>query len=84
MLLAGHLAKIQGLKGEFLFHALMDRPERLEGMLVRIRGTFTVVDRAPPDSRGHWYAARQCTPPTPRHERAQARRRAVQAGRVRR
>jgi 16S rRNA processing protein RimM len=32
MLLAGHLAKIQGLKGEFLFHALMDRPERLEGM----------------------------------------------------
>ena len=31
MLLAGHLAKIQGLKGEFLFHALMDRPERLEG-----------------------------------------------------
>ena len=32
MLLAGHLAKIQGLKGEFLFHALMDKPERLEGM----------------------------------------------------
>jgi 16S rRNA processing protein RimM len=32
MLLAGHLAKIQGLKGEFLFHALMDEPHRLEGM----------------------------------------------------
>ena len=32
MLLAGHLAKIQGLKGEFLFHALMDAPERLEGI----------------------------------------------------
>ncbi len=32
MLLAGHLAKIQGLKGEFLFHALMDAPERLEGL----------------------------------------------------
>ena len=32
MLLAGHLAKVQGLKGEFLFHALMDKPERLEGM----------------------------------------------------
>jgi 16S rRNA processing protein RimM len=32
MLLAGHLAKIQGLKGEFLFHAVMDGPERLEGM----------------------------------------------------
>ncbi|MCX6546458.1 MAG: hypothetical protein NTW40_00155 [Acidobacteria bacterium] len=32
MLLAGHLAKIQGLKGEFLFHALMDAPARLQGM----------------------------------------------------
>ena len=32
MLLAGHLAMIQGLKGEFLFHAVMDNPERLEGM----------------------------------------------------
>lgn len=32
MLLAGHLAKIQGLKGEFLFHSVMDNPERLEGM----------------------------------------------------
>ena len=32
MLLAGHLAKVQGLKGEFLFHAVMDTPERLEGM----------------------------------------------------
>jgi len=32
VLLAGHLAKIQGLKGEFLFHALMDAPERLEGL----------------------------------------------------
>lgn len=32
MLLAGHLAKIQGLKGEFLFHSVMDEPDRLEGM----------------------------------------------------
>lgn len=32
MLLAGHLAKVQGLRGEFLFHAVMDEPERLEGM----------------------------------------------------
>jgi 16S rRNA processing protein RimM len=32
MLLAGHLAKIQGLKGEFLLHAVLDEPERLEGM----------------------------------------------------
>ena len=29
MLLLGHLAKIQGLKGEFLLHGLMDEPERL-------------------------------------------------------
>ena len=29
-------------------------PERLEGMLVRIRGTFTVADRAVPDLRGQW------------------------------
>lgn len=32
MLLAGHLAKVQGLKGEFLFHAVMDEPEKLDGM----------------------------------------------------
>jgi 16S rRNA processing protein RimM len=32
MLLAGHLAKVQGLKGEFLFHSVMDDPGRLEGM----------------------------------------------------
>jgi len=29
MLLLGHLAKIQGLKGEFLLHELMDDPARL-------------------------------------------------------
>jgi 16S rRNA processing protein RimM len=29
MLLLGYLAKIQGLKGEFLFHELMDDPRRL-------------------------------------------------------
>lgn len=32
MLLAGHLAKVQGLKGEFLFHAVMDDPKRLDGL----------------------------------------------------
>ena len=32
MLLLGHLAKIQGLKGEFLLHELMDDPEKLLGM----------------------------------------------------
>ena len=29
MLLLGHLAKVQGLKGEFLLHVLMDDPDRL-------------------------------------------------------
>ena len=32
MLLLGHLAKVQGLKGEFLFHSLMDEPERLPAL----------------------------------------------------
>lgn len=29
MLLLGHLAKVQGLKGEYLLHSNMDEPERL-------------------------------------------------------
>lgn len=32
MLRLGHLAKVQGLKGEFLFHPLMDEPERLPNL----------------------------------------------------
>ncbi len=32
MLLLGHLAKIQGLKGEFLLHELMDDPAKLVDM----------------------------------------------------
>ncbi len=32
MLLAGHLAKVQGLKGEFLLHQITDDPEGLKGM----------------------------------------------------
>jgi 16S rRNA processing protein RimM len=32
MLLLAHLAKIQGLKGEFLLHQVMDDPERLESV----------------------------------------------------
>jgi 16S rRNA processing protein RimM len=32
MFLLGHLAKVQGLKGEFLLHELMDEPEGMEGM----------------------------------------------------
>jgi 16S rRNA processing protein RimM len=41
MFLLAHLAKIQGLKGEFLLHAVMDEPERLE----QIQGLVL----APPD-----------------------------------
>jgi 16S rRNA processing protein RimM len=43
MLLLGHLAKVQGLKGEFLLHAVMDAPERLQGM--------TGLHLAPPTAR---------------------------------
>jgi 16S rRNA processing protein RimM len=32
MLLLGHLAKIQGLKGEFLLHELMDDPSKLPSL----------------------------------------------------
>jgi len=32
MLLLAHLAKVQGLKGEFLLHEVMDEPERLGSM----------------------------------------------------
>jgi 16S rRNA processing protein RimM len=32
MLLLAHLAKIQGLKGEFLLHEIMDEPEKLEAL----------------------------------------------------
>lgn len=32
MLIVGQLAKVQGLKGEFLLHSLMDEPDQLEGM----------------------------------------------------
>ncbi len=37
MLLLGHLARVQGLKGELLFHSLMDEPDRLpklEGLVL--------------------------------------------------
>ncbi len=32
MLLLAHLAKLQGLKGEFLLHEVMDEPEKLESL----------------------------------------------------
>ena len=32
MLLVGHLAKVQGLKGEFLLHPATDEPDRIPGL----------------------------------------------------
>ena len=69
MLLAGHLAKIQGLKGEFLFHALMDSPERLEGIpglvLAPPHQDLEHADAVPPARevslrRFRWHQDRPC------------------------
>ena len=69
MLLAGHLAKIQGLKGEFLFHAVMDHPERLEGMpglvLAPPQQDLEQAEVAPPGRsvslrRFRWHQERPC------------------------
>lgn len=69
MLLAGHLAKVQGLKGEFLFHALMDEPGRLEAMagLILAPPQQNLEDEAPqPPSRSvklrsfRWHQDRPC------------------------
>lgn len=50
MLLLGHLAKIQGLKGEFLLHELMDDPGRLTelGSLVLAPPTLDLEAAAEP------------------------------------
>jgi len=69
VLLAGHLAKIQGLKGEFLFHALMDSPERLEGIpglvLAPPQQDLEHADAVPPARevslrRFRWHQDRPC------------------------
>lgn len=53
MFLLAHLAKVQGLKGEFLLHELMDDPEQLEGMAGLVLAPPSLdleaaVDAAPP------------------------------------
>lgn len=70
MLLLGHLAKVQGLKGEFLLHATMDEPERLEsleGLVLAPPGmVLDEVDTAPPEARPvtvrrfRWHQERPC------------------------
>lgn len=52
MLLLGHLAKVQGLKGEFLLHALMDDPAKLPGLagLVLAPAGLDLQDVAAPPS----------------------------------
>jgi len=50
MLLLGHLAKLQGLKGEFLLHAATDQPERLPDLkdLLLAPGGVNLEDAASP------------------------------------
>ena len=51
MLRLGHLAKVQGLKGEFLLHSLMDQPEKLEtaqGLV--LAPPAATLDKAGPDA----------------------------------
>ena len=63
MLLAGHLAKVQGLKGEFLFHAVMDElreTRELPAVLAALENDdpqraldllFDEIPDAPPEKR---------------------------------
>ncbi len=49
MLLLGHLAKVQGLKGEFLLHAVMDQPEKLgEAQGLVLAPAAVALDHAEP------------------------------------
>lgn len=70
MLLLGHLAKVQGLKGEFLFHSLMDEPERLPALegLVLAPPAMDLDSAAAPEapsrtikvSQFRWHQDRPC------------------------
>ena len=70
MLLLGHLAKVQGLKGEFLLHALTDEPERLERLAGLVLAPpeldLSHVDAAPASARParvrsfRWHQDRPC------------------------
>ncbi|MCE1228515.1 MAG: hypothetical protein LWX11_03360 [Firmicutes bacterium] len=61
MLLLAHLAKVQGLKGEFLLHQIMDEPEKLK--------TMTELVLAPPDMVLD-HAAKASSPAFPVHVRS--------------
>ena len=69
MLLLGQLAKVQGLKGEFLFHAIMDNPDRLpdiQGLVLAPPGMD--LQDAEPQAPAHpvtvrifrWHQERPC------------------------
>jgi 16S rRNA processing protein RimM len=72
MLLLGHLAKVQGLKGEFLLHAVMDAPEKLEGAAGLVLAPpamdlgSSVPEALPPEARPvavrafRWHQDRPC------------------------
>ena len=70
MFLLGHLAKLQGLKGEFLLHALMDDPGKLpdlQGLLLAPPETdLQHAEAAPPPARPvtcrsfRWHQDRPC------------------------
>ena len=70
MLLLAHLAKVQGLKGEFLLHAVMDEPERLRDMtglvLAPPEMALDELESAPAPARGvklrafRWHQDRAC------------------------
>lgn len=70
MLLLGHLAKVQGLKGEMLLHATMDEPERLEtleGLVLAPSGlALDHADTAPAEAlpvtirQFRWHGDRPC------------------------
>lgn len=70
MFLLAHLAKIQGLKGEFLLHELMDEPEklpRIQGLILAPPGMdLDHAESAPAPARAvalrnfRWHQDRAC------------------------
>ncbi len=70
MLLLAHLAKIQGLKGEFLLHEVMDKPEKLQDLekliLAPPEMALDLLEIAPPPARlvklrlFRWHQDRAC------------------------
>jgi 16S rRNA processing protein RimM len=64
MLLLGHLAKVQGLKGEFLLQPTMDNPEdlvRIEGLVLAKPGARPDPEARPARVRSfRWHQDRPC------------------------